>query len=107
MEASKENQQEEPRIGDVALLLAESGLAIEDLADRLGISGMTVRRWFRKPKVQALPLLYARSYEFTVLEMVCEGLLDGDSRCASKVSRHSSWARLQSKTNPKPRVGLK
>jgi len=57
----------------------EAGLSPEAFAKRLGVSGMTLRRWREKPEKEEIPLLYRSSLEKVLPQMVQEGLLSPKS----------------------------
>ena len=63
----------------VQSLLEETGMSPEALAARLGISGMTLRRWRERPPGGGLPKLYASAIAGIVYEMVNDGTLPSDS----------------------------
>jgi uncharacterized membrane protein YkvA (DUF1232 family) len=60
-------------------LLKDAHLSPEQLAKRLGISGMTVRRWQEKDPHEELPLLYQKALQDVVRQLVAESRLSLDS----------------------------
>jgi len=72
----------EMRISHVVDLLEETGLSPEDLGERIGISGMTIRRWLRRSKDEVLPALYADATRWAVYKLIVDGRLKPDSKSA-------------------------
>src|SRR6266436_1083416 len=66
------------RNSQLLTLLAESHMSPEQLAERLGISGMTIRRWLEQPS-QPLPKLYENALRNATYELFIEGALNGTS----------------------------
>jgi uncharacterized membrane protein YkvA (DUF1232 family) len=60
-------------------LLEASGLSPEQLGSRLGISGMTLRRWKQSPPEGELPVLYRRAVEEALSQLIQEGRIHSDS----------------------------
>ena len=60
-------------------LLEEARLSPEQAAGRLGVTGMTLRRWRTRPPGESLPDMYARSFRAAVRQMVVDGELSPDS----------------------------
>lgn len=69
---------------DLLNLLSESGLSPEDLGLRIGVSGMTIRRWLKASKQKVIPELYQSAIREAVFKMMIEGLLDPNSKSAQK-----------------------
>ncbi len=67
------------KVSHLLNLLKETGFSPEQLAKRLGISNMTVRRWMRKPSHTEMPGLYGRALEDVVFELMGEGMLTTES----------------------------
>ncbi len=67
------------KVAHLLALLEETGLSPEQLAKRLGISNMTVRRWMKKPPQTRMPSLYSRALEDAVFGLVREGMLTTES----------------------------
>ncbi len=65
--------------GHLSILLKELEFSPEQLGERLGIAGRTIRRWTELPKGEKLPSLYAKALRETILEFVAEGKLSSDS----------------------------
>jgi uncharacterized membrane protein YkvA (DUF1232 family) len=63
-------------------LLKEAGMSPEQLGERLGIAGITIRRWMDVPKGDALPILYEKALTTLVMELIVEGRLSSDSNSA-------------------------
>ncbi len=70
----------------VFLLMQEAQLSPEQLARRMGLSGMTLRRWQRQSRNEALPLLYEKAFVDAVYELVAEGQLGPDTRTVRAVT---------------------
>jgi uncharacterized membrane protein YkvA (DUF1232 family) len=60
-------------------LLEEARMSPEQLGKRLGVSGMTVRRWGEKHSHEELPLLYQKALQDVVRQLVAESRLSLDS----------------------------
>ena len=65
--------------GHLSILLNELQFSPEQLGERLGIAGKTIRRWIDLPKGKKLPPLYAKALRETIFEFVAEGKLTSDS----------------------------
>jgi uncharacterized membrane protein YkvA (DUF1232 family) len=61
-------------------LLKEAKLSPEQLALRIDVSNMTVRRWIKQPLSREIPKIYGRAIEDAVCEMIGDGILDPSSR---------------------------
>ncbi len=59
--------------------MRETGLSPEALAERMGISNMTVRRWMKRPHGENVGLLYEKGIQDAVYKMALEGILPIDS----------------------------
>lgn len=70
------------RISHVMDLVEETGLSPEDLGERIGVSGMTIRRWLRRPKEEVLADLYADATRLAIYKLIVDGRLKPDSRSA-------------------------
>jgi uncharacterized membrane protein YkvA (DUF1232 family) len=65
--------------GHLSNLLKELDFSPEQLGERLGIAGKTIRRWTELPKTEHLPLLYSKALRETIFEFVAEGNLTSNS----------------------------
>lgn len=74
---------------DVKTLLKDSGLSPEQLGSRIGMSGMTLRRWSELPAQDSVPELYKSAFHETVYELLAEGALPSDSSLIEKVLKES------------------
>lgn len=74
--------EKEMRISHVMDLLAETGLSPEDLGERIGVSGMTIRRWMRRPGNEVLSTLYEEATRGAIYRLVVDGRLKPDSSSA-------------------------
>jgi uncharacterized membrane protein YkvA (DUF1232 family) len=80
------------RYSHLLSLMEEADLSPEQLAKRLGISGMTVRRWQRQPGNKELPKLYEKSLVGVIQELVTEGKLPPESPAVKAViAEEGSW----------------
>ncbi len=70
----------------VFLLMQEAQLSPEQLARRMGLSGMTLRRWQRQPRNEELPPLYDKVFVDVVYELVAEGQLGPDMHTVRAVT---------------------
>jgi uncharacterized membrane protein YkvA (DUF1232 family) len=66
--------------GHLSILLKELQFSPEQLGERLGVAGKTLRRWSEEfPKTQELPSLYSKALKETIFELIAEGMLSTDS----------------------------
>ena len=70
---------------NLVTLLEECKMSAEELGARIGISGMTVRRWTEKPNSEPLPEIYQAAIREAVFKLVIEGHLDSNSTLAQSV----------------------
>jgi hypothetical protein len=66
-------------------LLEASHLSPEQLAARLGLSGMTIRRWESEPRHKELPRMYELAMRDTVHQLLLEGVLSYQSPVVQKI----------------------
>ncbi len=66
-------------------LLEEADFSPEQLAERLSISNMTVRRWMNKPPSTEIPRIYSRAIEDAVYELVGGGILTIESATVKEI----------------------
>ena len=79
------------RVSHLVALLKETSFSPEQLAQRLGISNMTVRRWIRKSPRTEIPSLYGRALEDIVFELMGEGILTTESVIVKEiVAKHEA-----------------
>lgn len=57
-------------------LLKAVGYSPEELGDVIGISGMTLRRWLKKPKRAPIPRAYVPAIRDACYRLIAEGRLD-------------------------------
>ncbi|HTC20105.1 MAG TPA: DUF1232 domain-containing protein [bacterium] len=69
--------------------MRETELSPEQMAKRLGISNMTIRRWMEKKSGEALPAIYEKSVWDAVYQMVAEGMLLPGSTFVQKAVKES------------------
>lgn len=71
----------------------------EQLAKRLGVSGMTVRRWNDKPPKEELPLLYQKALRDVVCELVGESRVNLDSPIVKAITADGTTLPMVSANN--------
>jgi uncharacterized membrane protein YkvA (DUF1232 family) len=69
----------------------EARLSPEEMAKRMDVSNMTVRRWMGKPGATKLPKIYSEALESAVFELMKESRLDPASAIAQDVMSHSQF----------------
>jgi len=77
----------------LSLLLKDSKMSPEQLGKRLGVAGVTLRRWAELPNNEPIPVLYERAIYETVYELLAEGVLPLDCEIVKfvlKEDKHSS-----------------
>jgi uncharacterized membrane protein YkvA (DUF1232 family) len=67
------------KIKQLLTLIEETGLSPEDIAELIGVSGMTVRRWQQKPIETELAPLYADGTRKAIFELLLNGRLKNSS----------------------------
>jgi len=67
------------KLAQMFTLMNEAQLSTEQLGKRLGISGMTLRRWRHESCDRELPTLYAKALESVICELAAEGKLKKES----------------------------
>ncbi len=77
-------------------IIQESHLSPEKLAVRVGLSGMTIRRWMEAPGDEDVPDFYAKMVVQLVMELVREGVLSSDSPLIRSISREWSLVSFES-----------
>jgi uncharacterized membrane protein YkvA (DUF1232 family) len=58
------------------IILNATGFSPEEFGRRIGLSGMTIRRWLRKPEGTTVPRVYFPAIREACLALVGEGKLD-------------------------------
>ncbi|HTB34349.1 MAG TPA: YkvA family protein [bacterium] len=81
------------QISHLLTLMDEAELSPEALAERLGVSNMSVRRWMKQPAKKAIPAIYGKATEDCVYQLMIEGRLEATSGSAQ-------WAIQQSRNLP-------
>lgn len=56
-------------------MISDSACSPEDFGKRMGVSGMTVRRWLSKPKKAKIPKLYVPAIREACYQLISEGKL--------------------------------
>lgn len=69
-------------LSQVLKLLDEAQASPEELGAAIGVSGMTVRRWMKKPK-QVLPRVYVPAVRDACYSLIAQGRLRADSAVAA------------------------
>lgn len=77
-------------------LMREAELSPEYLGKRLGISGMTLRRWRLQPGDRELPKIYSTALEGVVYELATEGKLKNESPVVQAAMAETRWASFSS-----------
>jgi uncharacterized membrane protein YkvA (DUF1232 family) len=77
------------KISHLLILMRETKLSPEQMAGRLGISNMTIRRWMKKNSDEPIPAIYEKTVWDAVYQMVAEGILHPESTFARKTVRES------------------
>jgi uncharacterized membrane protein YkvA (DUF1232 family) len=78
----------------LVMLMEEAKLSPEQMAKKIDVSSMTIRRWAKQSDSSELPKIYSRAIEDAVTEMIGEGLLKPTSKAVTGIlsSRHFSSA---------------
>jgi len=71
------------------ILLKDSGFSPEQLGNRIGMSGMTLRRWSELPAGDHVPELYKSAFHEVVYELLAEGVLPKDSEIVDVVLKEA------------------
>ena len=69
--------------------MRETDISPEQMAKRLGISNMTIRRWMKRPAPEKLSAIYEKTVWDAVYQMVAEGILLPGSFFAQKAVKES------------------
>src|ERR1700677_3147160 len=77
------------KISHLLILMNETKLSPEQLAKRLGISNMTIRRWMKKNSSESIPAIYEKIVWEAVYQMVAEGMLLPGSSFVQKAVKES------------------
>jgi uncharacterized membrane protein YkvA (DUF1232 family) len=70
-------------------ILNECAMSPEELAEKIGISGMTVRRWIQRETPEELSELYQTAIQNAALKLIVEGRLADDSALVLQLFSHS------------------
>lgn len=76
-------------------LMREAKLSPEQLAKKIDVSNMTIRRWVKKSDSSEIPRIYSRAIETAVAEMIGEGLLKPTSKIAKEILSKKDIASAQ------------
>jgi uncharacterized membrane protein YkvA (DUF1232 family) len=79
-------------------LQKEARLSPEQLAEKLGVSGMTLRRWKQTPPEGNLPPLYETALVGVIYELVGEGTLSIESPLVKTVMSEHTWGPFEAVT---------
>jgi len=75
--------------------LEESGLGLDDVAARLGVSGMTLRRWKKDlPNDDILPPIYEKAFIDVVYQLVSEERIPRNSPTVEALTREGHYMPL-------------
>lgn len=66
-------------ISQVLAVLTETGLSPEEFGEVVGVSGMTLRRWLKKPKQAAIPRVYVPAIREACYQLISQGRLQAAS----------------------------
>lgn len=70
-------------------ILNETGLSPERLAEPLGVSNLTYRRWLKRPPREDIPKEYERNIAGGIYQLLSEGKLKHDSKTVSDFLEHN------------------
>jgi uncharacterized membrane protein YkvA (DUF1232 family) len=87
------------RTSHLLKVMEEAKLSPEQMADRLGISGMTLRRWEKQRTDSNLPKLYEKALVGVVYELVSEGRLSAESKSIQSVMTDAHWTPFAAATS--------
>lgn len=76
------------KYNQIITLLNETGLSPEQLAERLGLSNLTYRRWFKRSPQQNIPKKYERDIAGGIYQLLGEGKLSHDSKTVNHFLEH-------------------
>jgi uncharacterized membrane protein YkvA (DUF1232 family) len=65
-------------VSQISRLLKETAYSPEDLGKVIGVSGMTLRRWLKKPPQAAVPRVYIPAIRDACYKLIAEGRLNPD-----------------------------
>ncbi len=71
----------------INLLLKESECSPEELGNLIGISGMTLRRWLKRPKNESVPAFYAPAIREACYQLIAQDRLRADSPVLASLLR--------------------
>jgi uncharacterized membrane protein YkvA (DUF1232 family) len=71
------------------VLLKDSGFSPEQMGNRIGMSGMTLRRWSELPADEQVPELYKSAFHEVVYELLAEGVLPKESEVVEVVLKEA------------------
>ena len=63
----------------VIAIMMESNCSPEEFGELIGISGMTLRRWLKKPKKSEMPKLYTPAIREVCYQLIAQGKLNATS----------------------------
>ncbi|MGA2090553.1 MAG: DUF1232 domain-containing protein [Endomicrobiales bacterium] len=76
-------------------LLQESNLTVDELAERMGIAGMTLRRWKKElPDDSLLPAIYEKTFIDVVYKLVSEERIARSSSTVEALTREGHYMPL-------------
>ena len=77
------------KISHLLILMNTTDLSPEQMAKRLGISNMTIRRWMKKSSSESLPAIYEKTIWDAIYQMVAEGMLAPSSTVVQKAVKEN------------------
>jgi uncharacterized membrane protein YkvA (DUF1232 family) len=75
--------------GHVSQLQQDTGLSPEQLGLRIGMSGMTLRRWSELKPSDEIPDIYQKAFHELVYELLAEGNIDKESEVVKVVLKEA------------------
>jgi uncharacterized membrane protein YkvA (DUF1232 family) len=83
------------KISHLLMLIKEVKLSPEQLARRINVSNMTVRRWMKKTSSMEIPKKYSKAIEDAISEMIGEGVIDRNSQIAKVIIENKDYSWFQ------------
>lgn len=75
-------------------LMSDSNCSPEEFGERIGISGMTLRRWLKKPKRESIPKVYIPAVREACFQLMAEGRLTSDMSSVRVLTDSASPAQM-------------
>jgi uncharacterized membrane protein YkvA (DUF1232 family) len=77
------------KIAQLTDIMDEAGVSPENLSQWLGISNMTLRRWFKRPPDEEIPKEYDRAIAGGIHQMLAQGQLSHDGAAVNNFLNHN------------------